>query len=117
MDQEGENIYFQLAKQGGGDFPFFKAHVTFNMAMGLGTFCGVFFVMSYLWLSKGAASFLGSLMQKREEGQNWGNAAKQSMHHPDQRRESIRIAKQILIFTWKANLKNQSNIIFKWRAF
>ena len=28
---------------------------------------------------KGAASFLGSLMQKREEGQNLGNAAKQSI--------------------------------------
>ena len=26
-------------------FQFFKAHVTFNMAMGLGTFCEIFFLM------------------------------------------------------------------------
>ena len=56
-------------------FLFFKAPVTFNMATGLGTFCGGFLRHVLPVGVKGAASFLGSLMQKREEVQNWGNAA------------------------------------------
>ena len=58
---------------------------------------------------------------KREVGKgkgkkNWG-VRQYIMQHHDPGRESIRIAKQILIFTWKTNVKNQSNIIFKWMAF
>ena len=60
-------------------FQFFKAHVKFNMAMGLGTFCGGFLRHVLPVAVKWAASFLGSGVQKVEEGQNWGNAAKQSI--------------------------------------
>ena len=45
-------------------FQFFKAHVTCNMALGLRTFCEVFFVMAYLWLSKGQRHFWGALCRK-----------------------------------------------------
>ena len=53
----------------------FKEHVSFNMAMDLWTVCRVFFTMA----GKGAASFLGSIMEKMEPAQNWGNAAKESI--------------------------------------
>ena len=65
--------------KGAAIFQCFKAHVTFNMATGLGTFCGVFFVMCCLWLLKGQRHFCGALCRKWGQVQNWGKAAKESI--------------------------------------
>ena len=133
MDQERKNIHVQLYNQRGGDFPVFQGASYIQYGNGFGDVLRGFLRHVLPVAVKGAASFLGSLMQKSEEGQNWGNAAKQSIftaagtvlneaanrmkqggsgkkkrknrkrskvyirQHPDQRRESIRIAKQILI--------------------
>ena len=52
MEYEREHIYFQLYNQRVGDFPVFQDARYIQYGNGLVTFCGVFFVMSYLWLSK-----------------------------------------------------------------
>ena len=64
MEHERENMYFQQLSKEAENFQFFKAYVIFNMAMCLGTFCGVFFVMYYLWVSKGQRHFWGALCRK-----------------------------------------------------
>ena len=52
-------------------FQFFNAHVTFNMAMCLGTVCGVFFLMCDPWLSKGQRHFWGALWRKGRNDKIW----------------------------------------------
>ena len=77
MGNERENIYFQLYNQRGGDFPVFQGarYIQYGNVFG-DIFRG--FLRHVLPVAvKGAASFLGSVMQKREKGQNWVNAAKQ----------------------------------------
>lgn len=79
MDHERENIYFQIYNQRGGDFPVFQGARYIQYGNGFGDVLRGFLRHVLPVAVKGAASFLGSLMQKREEGQNWGNAAKQSI--------------------------------------
>ena len=65
---------------------------------------------------KGPTGWNKGEVGKRKGKKDWG-AIQYRRDYPDQRRETIRKPNQILIFTWKSKLKNQSNIIFKWRAF
>ena len=78
MAHERENIYFQLYNQRGGDFQVFQGARYIQYGNGFGYVLRGFLRHVLPVAVKGAASFLGSLMQKREEVQNWGNAAKQS---------------------------------------
>ena len=79
MGNERENIYFQLYNQRGGDFPVFQGARHSQYGNGFGDVLWGFLRHVLPVAVKGAASFLGSLMQKRNEGQNWGNAAKSAL--------------------------------------
>ena len=76
MDNERENIYFQLCKQRGDDFPVFQGARYIQYGNGFGDVLRGFLRHVLPVAVKGAESFLRSLMQKREEGQNRGNVAK-----------------------------------------
>ena len=79
MDHESQNIYFQLYNQRGGDFPVFQGGSYIQYGNGFGDVLRGFLRHVVPLAGKGAASFLGSLMQKWEQWQNWGNAAKESI--------------------------------------
>ena len=79
MDHERKNIYFQLYNERGGDFPVFQGARYIQYCIGFGDVSRGFLLHVLPVAVKVAASFFGSLMQKREKGQNWGNAAKQSI--------------------------------------
>ena len=64
MDHERENIYFQLYNQRGGDFPVFQGARYIQYGNGFGDVLRGFLRHVLPLLVKGAASFLGSLMQK-----------------------------------------------------
>ena len=76
MDHERENIYLQLYNQRGGDFPVFQGAHYIQYGNVFGDVLRGFLRHVLPVAFKGAASFLWSLMQKREEGQNRGNVAK-----------------------------------------
>ena len=76
MEHERQNIYFQLYNQRGGDFPVFQSARFIHYGNGFGDVLLGFLRHVLPVAVKGAASFFGSLMQKTEQGQNWGNAAK-----------------------------------------
>ena len=69
-------MYFQLYKQRGGDFPFFKGARYSRYVIGI--FCVVLSRCVTVPV-KVVAYFFESLMQKCDEGQNWGNPAKESI--------------------------------------
>ena len=79
MEHERENIYFQLYNQRAGDFPVFQGERYIQYCNGFGDVLRGFVRHVLPVAVKGAASFLGSLMQKREDGQNCGNAANDSI--------------------------------------
>ena len=79
MDNGRENIYFQLDNQRGGEFPVFQGARYIQYGNGFGDVLRGFLRHLLPVAVKGAATFLGILMQKREEGEIWGNAAKQSI--------------------------------------
>ena len=76
MKHERENIYFQRSNQRGGDFPVFQGAGYIQYGNGFEDFLRGFLRHVVPMVAKGAAYFLGSLMHKREQRQNWGNAAK-----------------------------------------
>ena len=76
MDHETENIYFQLYNHSGGDFPVFQGARYIQYGNGFADVLRCFLPRVLPIVVKGAAYFLGSLMHKREQRQNWGNAAK-----------------------------------------
>ena len=79
MDNETENIYFQLYNQRGGDFPYFEGARYIQHGNEIGDVLHSVLPHVVVVAVKGAVSFLGSLMQKSEQGQNLGNAAKQAI--------------------------------------
>ena len=79
MGHDRENMYFDLYTQRGGDFPVFQGARHIQYGNGFGDVLRGFLRHVLPVAVKGAASFLGSLMQKRDEGQNWGNAAKSAI--------------------------------------
>ena len=60
-----------------GGFQFFKLYDRFNMAMGLWTFCWVFFSMWDIWMLNGQIIFREPNAENQER-ENWGNAGKES---------------------------------------
>ena len=82
MDHERENIYFQLSNPRGGDFAVFQGARYIQYVNGFGDVLRCFLRLVLPVAVKGAASILGSLILKMDEGQNWGNAAKQSILPP-----------------------------------
>ena len=81
MDHERENIYFQLYNQRGGDFPVFQGARYIQYSNWFGDVLRGFLRHVLPVAGKGAASFVGSLIKKMEQGQNWGNAAKETILH------------------------------------
>ena len=77
MDNERENIYCQLYNQRGWDFPVFQGASYIQYGNGFGDVLRGFLPHVLPVALKEAASFFGSLIQKSEQGQNWGNAAKE----------------------------------------
>ena len=79
IDNERENIYFKLYNLRVGDFPVFQDACDIEYGNGIGGLLRGFFPHVFPVAVKRAASFLGRVMQKREQRQNWGNAAKESI--------------------------------------
>ena len=79
MDHERENIYFQIYNQRGGDFPVFQGARYIQYGNGFGYVLRGFLRHVLPVAVKGAASFLRRLLQQREQEQNRGNAAKESI--------------------------------------
>ena len=71
MDHERKNIYFQLYNERGGDFPVFQGAHSIQYGNGFGEVLLGFLRHVLPAAIKGAASFLGSLMHKRQEGKKW----------------------------------------------
>ena len=72
MFHERENIFFQLYHQRGGDFPVFHGPGYIQYGNGFGDILRGFLRHVLPVAVKVAATFSGSLMQKSDEGQNWG---------------------------------------------
>ena len=70
MKHEKKNIYFQLYNHRGGDFPVFQDARYIQYGNRFGYVLPGYLRHGLPVAVKGAASFFGSLMQKREEGQN-----------------------------------------------
>ena len=87
MDHERENIYFQLYNQRGGHFLVFQGARYIQYGNGFRDVLLGFLLLVLPLAVKRAASFLGSLIQKSEEGQNKEN--KQNKQQNKQQNEEF----------------------------
>ena len=79
MGNERENISIQLYNRRGEDFPVSQGAPYIQYGIVVGDLLRGFLRNVFPLAGEVAASFLGSLLQKGEEGQIWGNGAKESI--------------------------------------
>ena len=80
MASDHSEYYYKIySSQKGGDFPVFKGARYHQYGSGFGDILrGILrFVMPVL--TRGAATFLGDVVQKRDQGSTWGDAAKSAI--------------------------------------
>ena len=80
MASDHSEYYYKFySSQKGGDFPVFKGARFHQYGSGFGDILrGILrFVMPVL--TRGAATFLGDVVQKRDHGSTWGDAAKSAI--------------------------------------
>ena len=79
MDPNREAFYYNYYSQRGGEFQVFRGARYVQYGTGFGDVLrGIFRHVLQVGI-KGAVSFIGNLLQNRDEGQNWSSAAKSAI--------------------------------------
>lgn len=79
MAETKADFYYKVYNQQGGDFPVFQGARYVQYGSGFGDILRGIFRNILPVVARGAATFLGGLVENRDQGANWSTAAKSAL--------------------------------------